>query len=154
MRFRLHSAYVNNFKEENPFCNIFLLWDTQKNMNLLIWSKIMTFVFSINAFRSSHQTSSIKKLFLKISQNSQKNICVGVSSNMDLFVWIIHFNLTEYCEIFKNANFGEHLGKHGHRMRGSLGVLDPPFPIWVFCPFYISENYTYTHTHSQIDIDR
>ena len=32
MRFRLHSTYVNNLKEENPFCNIFLLWDTQKNM--------------------------------------------------------------------------------------------------------------------------
>ena len=32
MRFRLHSTYVNNLKEENPFCNIFLLWDTRKNI--------------------------------------------------------------------------------------------------------------------------
>ena len=45
-----------------------MLWDTQK----IIWSKIMTFVFSINAFRNSHQRRSIKKLLLKISQYSQK----------------------------------------------------------------------------------
>ena len=32
MRFRLHSTYVNNLKEESPFCNIFLLWDTRKNI--------------------------------------------------------------------------------------------------------------------------
>ena len=56
----------------------------------------MTFVFSINAFRNSHQRCSIKKLFLKISQYSQKNTCSGVSF--------------EYCEIFKSAFFGEHLG--------------------------------------------
>ena len=32
MQFRLHSTYVNNLKEESPFCNIFLLSDTRKNI--------------------------------------------------------------------------------------------------------------------------
>ena len=42
--------------------------------------------------RSSHQRFSIKKVFLKISQNSQMFSC-------------------EYCETFKNTYFEEHLRK-------------------------------------------
>ena len=38
-----------------------------------------THVFLLERFKSSHRRCSIKKLFLKISQYSQKNTCVGVS---------------------------------------------------------------------------
>ena len=48
----------------------------------------MTFVFSINAFIKAPDVF-YKKLLLKISQYSQKNNCVGVSSNMDVFLWIL-----------------------------------------------------------------
>ena len=33
----------------------------------------------VNVFRGSQRSCSIKKLFLKTSQYSQKNTCVGVS---------------------------------------------------------------------------
>ena len=66
MRLRLHSTCVNNLKEENPFCNTFCCKILRKTlMNLLVWSKSMTFIFSINVFRSSHQTCSLKKTVLK-----------------------------------------------------------------------------------------
>ena len=46
--------------------------------------------------RSSHQRCSIKKLFLKNSQYLQEKTSVGVF-------------FCEYCEIFKNTYFEEHL---------------------------------------------
>ena len=37
--------------------------------------------------RSSHRRCSIKKVFLKISQNSQKNACAGFSFLIKLQIW-------------------------------------------------------------------
>ena len=47
--------------------------------------------------RSSHRGCSIKKVCLKISQNSQENNCDRVSFSC------------EFCETFKNTFFTEHL---------------------------------------------
>ena len=65
------------------------LYSTKRNMPfrfLSVWNTRGGFVRNTNAFysdqvcyRSSHQKCSIKKLFLKILQYSQENICVGVS---------------------------------------------------------------------------
>ena len=43
-------------------------------MNLLIWLKIMTFVFSINAFRSSHQRRSIKTNLKNVATFTEKHL--------------------------------------------------------------------------------
>ena len=67
----------------------------------------MTFVFSINAFRSSHQRCSTKKLLLKIYQYSQKTPVLESLFNKETPTWMFFY---EYCKIFKNAYFGEHLG--------------------------------------------
>ena len=56
-------------------------------------------------FRSSHGRCSVKIVFLKISQISQENTCIGDSKKeapTQLFS-------CEYCEIFKNTYFQEHL---------------------------------------------
>ena len=44
------------------------------------------------------QRSSVKKLFLKISQNSQENTCARVSS-------LIKLQTSKFYEIFKNSFF-------------------------------------------------
>ena len=62
--------------------------------------------------RRSHRRCSVKIMFLKISQNSQKNTCVGV-----LFDKLQVFRVETptqvlscvICEIFKNICFEEHL---------------------------------------------
>ena len=68
--------------------------------------------------RSSHWRCSIKKLFLKISQCSQENICVELSFLIKLQVIRpaallkrdSNTNVScEYCEIFRNTYFEEHL---------------------------------------------
>ena len=67
---------------------------------------------------SSHPRSSIKKVFLIILQNTQKNTCAGVSFLIKLLAEASNFinieTLTkvfscELCEIFKNTFFTEHL---------------------------------------------
>ena len=58
-------------------------------------------------FRSSRQGCSIKKLFLKISQNSQEN-----SSARALLIKreaLTQVLSCEFCKIFKNTFFTEHL---------------------------------------------
>ena len=67
----------------------------------------MTFVFFINAFRSSHQSCYIKKLFLKIYQYLQKTRMLDSLFNKETRTWMFS---CEYCEIFKNAYFEEHMG--------------------------------------------
>ena len=57
---------------------------------------------------------SAKKLFLNILQYSQENICVGVSLQASSSKILLKRNSTtvfscEYCEIFKNTYFEEHL---------------------------------------------
>ena len=65
--------------------------------------------------RSSHQRCSIKKVFLKISQNSQENTCARVSScrpharNFIKRETLAQVFSCEFCEIFKNTFFTEQL---------------------------------------------
>ena len=76
--------------------------------------KISIIYHQIKIYRDLKNRSSIKKLFLKIFQYSQKNTSVGVSflnKNADLQSWdFIKKRLSwEYCKIFKSTCFGEHL---------------------------------------------
>ena len=64
------------------------------------------------------QKCSVKKVFLKISQNSQENTCVRISFLIRLHVesstFIKQGNPAQvftfkFCEVFKNSSFIEHL---------------------------------------------
>ena len=67
--------------------------------------------------RSSHQRCSIKKLFLKISQYCQESPVLGSLFNKVAGLKACNFIeetptqvvFCEYCEIFKNTYFEEHL---------------------------------------------
>ena len=67
-------------------------------------------------YKSSHRRCSIKKVFLKISQNSQENTCSRVffliklrASNFIKKETLAQVLSCEFCEIFKNIFFREHL---------------------------------------------
>ena len=67
------------------------------------WSKL----------KSSHQSCSIKKLFLKISQNSQEETCARVSflaCNFSTETLAQVFSC-KFCEFFKTPFSSEHLWK-------------------------------------------
>ena len=51
------------------------------------------------------QRCSVKKVFLKISQNSQENTCAKVSLLIKLQAQLFS---CEFCEFFKNTFFIEH----------------------------------------------
>ena len=67
--------------------------------------------------RSSHQRCSIEKVFLKHSQNSQENTCASLflrklqASGLRPIKkeTLAHVFSCEFCEIFKNTFFTEHL---------------------------------------------
>ena len=68
--------------------------------------------------RSSHQRCSLKKVVFKISQYSQENTRAWVSFSIKLQAWSLqrykkkrpwHRCFPEFCEIFKNTFFKEHL---------------------------------------------
>ena len=76
--------------------------------------KISIVYHQIKIYNDLKNRSSIKKLFLKFFQYSQKNTSVGVSflnKNADLQSWdFIKKRLSwEHCKIFKSTCFGEHL---------------------------------------------
>ena len=90
----------------------------------MLFIRLQVDIFSINKsvyfrYKHSHQKSvarmcSVKKLFSKNLQNSHENTCVGVSF---LKVFNLskkklrhrYFESCEFCEIFKNTFFIEHL---------------------------------------------
>ena len=76
------------------------------------------FGYQISLFRSSHQRHSIKKLSLEILQNSQESTCAGVYFLLKLQAsacnsikkqTLAQVFSCEFCEIFKNTFFTEHL---------------------------------------------
>ena len=80
---------------------------------LIVIDKISQFIDLV--FRSSHQRCSEEKVFLEISQNSQKNTYVRVSFLIKLQASGIFIKKEafaqmfsgEFCEIFKNSFFKE-----------------------------------------------
>ena len=58
---------------------------------------------------SSHQMCSLKKVFLKISQNSQENNCDKDCFLIKLQATLAQVFSYEFCEIFKNTFFTEQL---------------------------------------------
>ena len=93
------------------YCQSFL--KAFENGNNTQHGKLLRFLWS------SHLRSSIKKLFLKISQNSQENTCVGVSILIK-FTCLRPATLSkkdtptqvfscEFSEFFRTLFFSEHL---------------------------------------------
>ena len=79
---------------------------------------LMRVTFLREICRSSHQRSSIIKVFLEISQNSQENTCARVSFLIQLQASACNFIKKEtlaqvcsceFCEISKNTFFTEYL---------------------------------------------
>ena len=80
---------------------------------------IRTYNYNIAVtIKRSYRRCSVKKLFLEISQYSLENNCVGVSFYWSCRASVLQLYLKEtptlvfpceYCEIFKNTNFEEHL---------------------------------------------
>ena len=75
--------------------------------------------YSQRRIKSSHRMCSIKTLFLKISQNSQENICARVFFSIKLLACLRPATLLkktlaqvfsyEFCKILKNTYFTENL---------------------------------------------
>ena len=61
-----------------------------------------------NSNGTSHGSCSLKKVFLKISQNSQENICARFSYLLKLQKALTQVFPWEFCEIFKKLLFTEH----------------------------------------------
>ena len=85
--------------------------DVSRRKNLLVLitelrnSHLITL---LKTYRSSHRRCSVKKVFLKISQNSQENTCVRVSFWLNLqvtgnFLWIL-WNFEEH--LLQNTSGG------------------------------------------------
>ena len=94
----------------------------QQDINMSSYS--LLFIKKINLLCLPHlcfSECSIKTMFLKISQYSQKSACIGVLflikllkaaalSTADLFKETpTQVFFYEYCEFFKNTYYGEHL---------------------------------------------
>ena len=79
-----------------------------------LWSEIEMMIKKVRRDRSSRQRCSIKKLLIKISQYSQENTYVGFVAGLISCNFIKKKTPTqvfscEYCEIFKNSFFMEHI---------------------------------------------
>ena len=83
------------------------------------------FLLFIWNYRSNHRRCSVKKVFLKISQNSRENTCARDSFLIKVFS-------CEFCEISKNTFFTEHL-------------RTTPFKHTNFCDVVWSESAQYIH---------
>ena len=81
-------------------------------------TKVMMRLLVTQYQKAVSRRCSIKKVFLKVSQNSQENTCVRVSFLIKLQALACNFIKREclahmfsctFCEIFKNTFFTEHL---------------------------------------------
>ena len=71
-------------------------------------------------FKSSYRKCSIKKVFLQISQNSLQKICARMKLQDSVWNFVKKEILTEefsceFCEIFQNIFFTEHLWTNASR---------------------------------------
>ena len=74
-------------------------------------SFIYCFQIESPSYRSSHQRCSLKKVSLKISQNSQENTCARVSSLIKLQAikgTLAQVFSCEFYDVFKSTFFIEH----------------------------------------------
>ena len=84
-------------------------------------------------YRSSHRICSLKNLVLKLLQISQKNTCVRVSFLIKLQALVCNFIkketmpqvfFCEFCKIFKNTFFIEHLRTTASAAASDLSILE------------------------------
>ena len=86
-----------------------VLTHRKKNVKLIVTNSKDMFLLQITTtyIRMSEavaRRSTVKKVFLKMSQNSQENTCARVSCLIKLQVFSYKF-----CEIFMNTSFLEHI---------------------------------------------
>ena len=140
MRFRLHSTYVNNLKEENPFCNIFLLWDTRKNIYEFIKQQPPDVFYEKTVIKNFAKFTE-KYLYWSLFRHG----CFPL-------------NIAKFLRTTILENIWERMvAGWGSQQVRSISPSVPPPPthtFWVLCPFYISEkkfSWNY-YTFSQITI--
>ena len=148
MRFRLHSTYVNNLKEESPFCNIFLLWDTRKNIYEFIKQQPPDVFYEKTVIKNFAKFTE-KYLYWSLFRHG----CFPL-------------NIAKFLRTTILENIWERMvaGWGSQQVRSIAPPPPPPqhtHTFWVLCPFYISEkkfswnffsnNYTIIHKISESD---
>ena len=147
MRFRLHSTYVNNLKEESPFCNIFLLWDTRKNIYEFIKQQPPDVFYEKTVIKNFAKFTE-KYLYWSLFRHG----CFPL-------------NIAKFLRTTILENIWERMvaGWGSQQVRSISPSVPPPHThtFWVLCPFYISEkkfswnffsnNYTIIHKISESD---
>ena len=147
MRFRLHSTYVNNLKEESPFCNIFLLWDTRKNIYEFIKQQPPDVFYEKTVIKNFAKFTE-KYLYWSLFRHG----CFPL-------------NIAKFLRTTILENIWERMvaGWGSQQVRSISPSAPPPHThtFWVLCPFYISEkkfswnffsnNYTIIHKISESD---
>ena len=98
--------------------NVFPKWKSQA-----VWKGMTAFLLGLTN-TSSHRRCSIKKMFLKISQNSLENACTRVTFLIKLQAPPVFF--CEFCEIFKNNFFTEHLWTTASELRWCWRCIQNP----------------------------
>ena len=80
---------------------------------------LRTNIIYSTAYRRSHQRCSRKKSALKnITKFTGKHLCIRPATLLKKRLW--HMFSCEFCEIFKNTFFAEHLGPKGNHRRCSV----------------------------------
>ena len=105
-------------------------------VNQLNLKQVWNLIFFTTGYRSSYQSCSKKRVFLTISQNSQKNNCAWVSFLMSCLTEACTFIKKEtlaqvfssdFCEIFRNTFFKEHC----RTLQNFLRTLEDCFYAWI-----------------------
>ena len=99
---------MTNYKNKDHF---FISEQILVNLNAV-------FAIAMNVMAEAATRDALWKVFLEISQNSQENICTRVSFSIVAEAEAYNFikkeilaqvSSCEFCEIFKNTSFTEHL---------------------------------------------
>ena len=103
---------------------VFTKWNVSPKWKLqTVWKGMTAFLLGLTN-TSSHRRCSIKKMFLKISQNSLENACTRVTFLIKLQAPPVFF--CEFCEIFKNNFFTEHLWTTASELRWCWRCIQNP----------------------------
>ena len=127
-------GYVNQWKAR---LKVYVVW-TQMKFLMIILKVIISFISFIITFTTEAATRSVlwKKGFFKMLQNSQENTCARVSFLIKLQAkkeTLAQVFSCEFCNIFKNTFFTEHL-----RTAASVTTI----LVVVYLKQFLSEQYT------------
>ena len=151
--------YIPCFKNQFIHANLrklFLItaFSGQVQPHKIDCSIILMGVLSYSLYRRRHHRCSVKKVFLKISQVSQENTCVGVSFNK--FCNLIKKRLQHRCFTVKSEKFLKNIcellflhilisskSMVCTKITAQLLILNvAPFFVWILVSFYRNFEYS------------